>query len=135
MKMVDLPIMPTGGAQCLPNRMHEGDAGLDLRSTVSVTLQPFERQTIPCGISLAIPEGFGGFVLPRSGLASRHGISVVNAPGLIDSGYRGEVKVVLHNTDRDEAFRIEPGDRIAQLMIVSLPHADLVEVESLDYTE
>jgi len=107
----------------LPRRAHEGDAGLDLFATCAVTIAPGERASVATGIALEVPAGHAGLVLPRSGLASRHGIALVNAPGLIDSGYRGEVRVLLLNTDRDEAFRIAPGDRIAQLLVV--PFADV----------
>lgn len=114
-----------------PSYAHPGDAGLDLRSSIDVTIEPQCRALIPCGIALEIPQGYAGLVIPRSGLAIKHGISVVNAPGLIDSGYRGEIKVILINTDTESSFEIRKGDRIAQLMIVSYPEVELTVSESL----
>jgi dUTP pyrophosphatase len=119
-------------AGCAPTRAHEGDAGYDLHAAEPATLAPGERASVGTGIAVEIPDGCAGLVLPRSGLAARHGISVVNAPGLIDAGYRGEVRVLLLNTDRSEPFEVGPGDRIAQLVIVRHEAPDLVEVESLD---
>lgn len=115
-----------------PRYAYEGDAGLDLRSTISCTLKPFERKVIPTGVAFQIPEGYAGLVIPRSGLASKHGISIVNAPGLIDSGYRGEIGVTLINLDSEHHFEIEVGDRIAQLMFTPFAHADLNEVDKLE---
>lgn len=123
---VKLKIFSLDEEMSLPAYAHVGDAGLDLRSAESLTIEPYERRLVPCGICLEIPAGFAGLVIPRSGLAIKHGVSIVNAPGLIDSGYRGEVKVVLINLDPKEPFVINKGDRIAQLMIVETP---LVEVE------
>ena len=100
-----------------PAYAHPGDAGLDLRAAVGGTLEPFERRLVPCGFALAIPDGYAGLVIPRSGLAAKHGISIVNAPGLIDSGYRGEIMVSLINLDGKQAFTFEKGDRIAQLLL------------------
>ncbi len=114
-----------------PAYAYPGDAGLDLRSVEDVTLQPFERATVACGFAMALPEGHAGLVVPRSGLAARHGLSVVNAPGLVDSGYRGEVKVVLVNLDAHEAFAIRKGDRIAQLVVVAVPSVTWEPVEEL----
>jgi dUTP pyrophosphatase len=114
-----------------PRRAHFGDAGCDLFAGEAARLEPGERASVGTGIAVEIPEGSAGLVLPRSGLAAKHGISVVNAPGLVDAGYRGEVRVLLLNTDKAEAFAIEPGDRIAQLVIVEVGHGDPVEVESL----
>lgn len=114
---------------------HEGDAGFDLRAAQSLMLGPFERATVKCGFSIAIPEGHAGLVIPRSGLASRNGITVLNAPGLVDSGYRGEVMVVLLNTDPKSAFEVKEGDRIAQMAIVAMPQVSLVERDALDATE
>jgi dUTP pyrophosphatase len=114
-----------------PLRAHAGDAGCDLFAAEPARLEPGERASVGTGIAVEIPEGSAGLVLPRSGLAAKHGISVVNAPGLIDAGYRGEVRVLLLNTDRSEAFEVEPGDRIAQLVIVEVAEADPVEAESL----
>jgi dUTP pyrophosphatase len=117
-----------------PAQAHDGDAGYDLHASEAVRIDPGERASVGTGIAVAIPEGHAGLVVPRSGLAARHGISVVNAPGLIDSGYRGEVKVMLLNTDRNESFAVEPGDRIAQLVLVAVDTPELEEVEQLDST-
>jgi dUTP pyrophosphatase len=117
-----------------PAQAHEGDAGYDLHAAEAVTIGPGERAGVGTGIAVAIPEGQAGLVVPRSGLAARHGISVVNAPGLIDSGYRGEVRVLLLNTDRSEPFTVELGDRIAQLVLVCVETGGLEEVEELDET-
>jgi dUTP pyrophosphatase len=114
-----------------PRRAHPGDAGCDLFAAEATRLAPGERASVGTGIAVEIPDGSAGLVLPRSGLAAKHGISVVNAPGLIDAGYRGELRVLLLNTDRNEAFAIEPGDRIAQLVIVEVGDADPIEVDSL----
>jgi dUTP pyrophosphatase len=115
-----------------PTRAHHGDAGFDLRAVEPARLEPGERASVGTGIAIEIPEGSAGLVLPRSGLAAKHGISVVNAPGLIDAGYRGEIRVLLLNTDRAESFEIEPGDRIAQLVIVEVGDDEPVEVDSLE---
>lgn len=117
-----------------PTRAHDDDAGYDLRASEGATLQPGGRASVGTGVAVAIPEGHAGLVLPRSGLAARHGISLVNAPGLIDAGYRGEVRVLLLNTDRESAFEVAPGDRIAQLVIIRHEAPELVEVDSLDAT-
>ncbi len=119
----------------LPERAYAGDAGLDLAACERVTLQPGERKVVGTGLAVAIPDGYAGFVLPRSGLAARHGIGKVNSPGLIDSGYRGEVRVVLLNTDREGVFEVEPGMRIAQLVILQLPPVDLEVVDELPASE
>ncbi len=119
----------------MPARAYSGDAGLDLSACERVELGPGERALVPTGLAVAIPEGFAGFVQPRSGLALRHGISIVNTPGLVDSGYRGELLVNLLNTDRREPFVVEPGMRIAQLVIVPLPQVELVEVDALPDSE
>ncbi len=119
----------------LPSRAHPGDAGLDLHSVEKVTLAPGERASVPTGIAVEIPKGQAGLVLPRSGLAARHGISVVNAPGLIDAGYRGEVKVLLLNTDLEATCTIAPGDRIAQLVLVRVETPDVVEADVLAISE
>jgi dUTP pyrophosphatase len=119
----------------LPARAYDGDAGLDLTACERVELAPGARAVVGTGIAVAIPSGHAGLVVPRSGLAARHGLGKVNAPGLIDEGYRGEVKVILINTDRDEPFVIEPGMRIAQLVIVELPRVRLVEVDELPPSE
>jgi dUTP pyrophosphatase len=115
----------------LPTRAHDGDAGLDLYALEDAVLAPGERRAVATGIAVEIPRGQAGLVLPRSGLAARHGISVVNAPGLIDAGYRGEVRVLLLNTDREQPFALTAGDRIAQLVLVRVELPTPVEVESL----
>lgn len=115
----------------LPSQAYEGDAGLDLAACDGVTLGPGERASVGTGIAVEIPEGYAGFVQPRSGLAARHGIGVVNSPGLIDSGYRGEIRVVLLNTDVREPFSVEPGMRIAQLVVAPVAAVRLVEVDEL----
>jgi dUTP pyrophosphatase len=119
----------------LPERAYDGDAGLDLAACERVELQPGTRAVVGTGVAVAIPEGHAGFVQPRSGLAARHGIAVVNSPGLVDSGYRGELKVVLLNTDRDEPFVVEPGMRIAQLVVVPVATPRPVEVQELPESE
>ena len=132
--MIQLKIKLLDPEVALPRYQHEGDAGLDLASRIAITLEPGERAMIPTGIAIAIPRGYAGFVLPRSGLAARHGIALVNSPGLIDAGYRGEVAVVMINTDKHEAFHIKRGDRIAQLVLQQVADATTVEVEQLDET-
>jgi dUTP pyrophosphatase len=117
-----------------PRQQHAGDAGLDLPSRIDLVIEPGQRATVATGLAVAIPPGHAGLVLPRSGLASRHGIALVNSPGLIDSGYRGEIAVVLLNTDQREPFRIKRGDRIAQLVIQRIEQVSLVESEELDPT-
>jgi dUTP diphosphatase len=119
----------------MPAGAYDGDAGLDLASVEEAVLAPGERQTVSTGLAVAIPDGHAGFVQPRSGLASRHGITVVNSPGLIDAGYRGELKVVLLNTDPDEPFHIRPGDRIAQLVVLALPRITVSEADHLPPSE
>ena len=115
----------------IPERAYSGDAGLDLAACERLELAAGERATVGTGLAVAIPAGYAGFVQPRSGLAALHGIALVNSPGLIDSGYRGELRGVVLNTDRDSSFTIEPGMRIAQLVIMRLPEVELVEVEEL----
>jgi len=119
----------------IPERAYAGDAGLDLAACERVELGPGERATVGTGLAVAIPEGHAGFVQPRSGLAARHGITIVNSPGLIDAGYRGELRVVLLNTDSRERFTVEPGMRIAQLVVVALPELELLEVDELPASE
>jgi dUTP pyrophosphatase len=119
----------------LPRRAYAGDAGLDLHATEAVTLQPGARASVGTGLAVAIPAGQGGLVLPRSGLAARRGIALVNAPGLIDAGYRGEIRVLLLNTDRTEACEIAVGDRIAQLVLVKLELPATIEVDELPPSE
>jgi dUTP pyrophosphatase len=118
----------------VPRPAYEGDAGLDLAACDPVVLEPGERAVVATGLAVEIPEGFAGFVQPRSGLAARHGIGIVNAPGLIDSGYRGEIRVVLLNTGR-ESFAVEPGMRIAQLVIAPVAAVRLIEVDELATSE
>jgi dUTP pyrophosphatase len=119
----------------LPARAYSGDAGLDLSACERVVLGPGERALVPTGLAVAIPEGYAGYVQPRSGLASKHGISIVNTPGLVDSGYRGELLVNLLNTDPHVPFTIEPGMRIAQLVVLEIPQVELVEVDELPESE
>jgi dUTP pyrophosphatase len=119
----------------MPAGAYDGDAGLDLASVEEVVLRPGERHTVATGLAVAIPAGHAGFVQPRSGLAARQGITVVNSPGLIDAGYRGELKVVLLNTDPDEPFHIRPGDRIAQLVVLALPRITVTEAADLPPSE
>jgi dUTP pyrophosphatase len=118
---MDLPFQRLHADASLPEAAHPGDAGLDLRSVVDVTVGPGERALVPTGLAVAIPEGHAGLVLPRSGLASKHGLTLANAPGLIDAGYRGEVTVAVVNLDRMEPVAIAAGDRIAQLVVVEVP--------------
>jgi dUTP pyrophosphatase len=119
----------------VPDRAYEGDAGLDLAACERHELGPGERAVVGTGLSVEIPEGYAGFVQPRSGLAAKHGITIVNAPGLIDSGYRGEVLVILLNTDRTDTFVVEPGMRIAQLVIQAVEEVELVEADELAASE
>jgi dUTP pyrophosphatase len=132
---LELPVRRLRGDAVLPAQAYPDDAGLDLATCERVELRPGERALVPTGVAVAIPDGFAGFVQPRSGLAARHGIAVVNSPGLIDSGYRGEVKVVLLNTDREETFVAEPGERIAQLVVLPVPAVVPVEVDELPDSE
>jgi dUTP pyrophosphatase len=119
----------------LPRQAYAGDAGLDLSSCERVVLEPGERALVHTGVAVAIPDGYAGYVQPRSGLAVEHGITIVNTPGLVDSGYRGELLVNLLNTDREVTFVVEPGMRIAQLVVLRLPAVELVEVEVLPESE
>jgi dUTP pyrophosphatase len=119
----------------LPTRAHEGDAGLDLYAAEAASLGPGERTSVGTGVAVEIPEGHAGLVLPRSGLAARHGIALVNAPGLIDAGYRGEVRVLLLNTDPEEVFEVASGDRIAQLIVTPCAPAEPVETLELSASE
>jgi dUTP pyrophosphatase len=133
--VIEVPVVRLREDATLPGRAYPGDAGLDLATCERLELPPGERAVVPIGLAVAIPEGFAGFVQPRSGLAARHGIAVVNSPGLIDSGYRGELRVVLLNTDRERTFVAEPGERIAQLVVLPVPELELVEVDELPRTE
>ena len=118
----------------VPEYAHDGDAGCDLRSMCDLELRPGERAIVPTGIAMSIPEGYAGFVQPRSGLAAKHGISIVNTPGLIDSHYRGEIKAILINTDPEASFEIKRGDKVCQLVFQKVDQARFVEVDELDET-
>ena len=133
--MIALPVVRLREDARLPTRAYPGDAGLDLTTCERIELGPGERAVAPTGIAVAIPEGYAGFVQPRSGLAMSHGIALVNSPGLIDSGYRGELRVVLLNTDPRETFVAEPGERIAQLVVLRMPEVEPVEVDELPESE
>ena len=130
-----LPIKRLDESVQLPAYAYQGDAGLDLRSSEDVSLAPFERRLVSTGLAIAIPEGYAGFVQPRSGLALREGLSMANIPGLIDSHYRGELKVCAINLDSEKTIHIERGERIAQLVIQKVPAVTLSEVEELDETD
>jgi dUTP pyrophosphatase len=133
--VIELPIRRLHADAVVPARAYSGDAGLDLSACERVELNPGERATIGTGLAVAIPEGYAGFVQPRSGLAAKHGITIVNTPGLVDSGYRGELKIILHNTDSLAPFVVEPGMRIAQLVVLEVPDVDPVEVDELPESE
>ena len=133
--MIELPIQKMRPDAVVPSRAYAGDAGLDLAAIERVELAAGERAVVPTGLAVAIPDGYAGFVQPRSDLASHHGITIVNTPGLVDSGYRGELMVVLHNTDRTQPFVVEAGMRIAQLVVLPIPEIELVEVDELPATE
>ncbi len=133
--MIELPIRRLREDALVPSRAYAGDAGLDLAACERVELDAGERATVGTGLAVAIPEGYAGFVQPRSGLAAKHGITIVNTPGLIDSGYRGELKVTLLNTDAREPFVVEVGMRIAQLVVLEVPGVDPIEVDELPDSE
>ena len=133
--MIDVPIRRLRPEAALPAGAYAGDAGLDLATCERVELAPGERAVVATGLAVAIPEGFAGFVQPRSGLAARDGITVVNSPGLIDSGYRGEIRVALLNTDRAHTFTVEPGMRVAQLVVLPVAHVTLLELDELPGAE
>ena len=132
---MDLPVQRITATARLPTRATSGDAGLDLYASEPARLEPGDRASVGTGIAIEIPDGYAGLVLPRSGWAARHGISLVNAPGLIDAGYRGELRVLLLNTDREETFDISEGDRIAQLLLVPFAMLAPVEAEALGDSE
>jgi dUTP pyrophosphatase len=132
---VELPIRRLRDDAVVPGRAYAGDAGLDLSSCERVELAPGGRATVGTGLAVAIPDGYAGFIQPRSGLAAKSGITIVNSPGLVDCGYRGELKVILHNTDDRQAFVVEPGMRIAQLVVLEVPDVDPVEVDELPESE
>jgi dUTP pyrophosphatase len=131
---VQLRVQRLDPAARLPVRAHDDDAGYDLHALEAVTLAPGARAMVRTGIAIELPAGHAGLVLPRSGLAARHGIALVNAPGLIDAGYRGELRVLLLNTDREAAFEVAPGDRIAQLVVVAVAAPAVVEADALAAT-
>jgi dUTP pyrophosphatase len=133
--VIELTVRRLRDDATLPAQAYPGDAGLDLAACERHEVGPGERAVIPTGLALEIPGGYGGFVLPRSGLAAKHGITLLNAPGLIDAGYRGEVQIVFHNTDAEETFVVEPGMRIAQLVVLPVPEVTLVEQEVLAASE
>jgi dUTP pyrophosphatase len=132
---VELPIRRLRDDAVVPERAYAGDAGLDLAACERVELAPGGRATVGTGLAVAIPEGYAGFIQPRSGLAAKNGITIVNTPGLVDSGYRGELKVILLNTDSRDTFVVEPGMRIAQLVVMLVPGVDPVEVAELPESE
>ena len=133
--MIELPVRRLRADATLPARAYAGDAGFDLTACERVELGPGERAGVPTGLAVAIPEGYAGFVQPRSGLAARNGLTIVNTPGLIDSGYRGELVVILLNTDHEVPFVVEPGMRIAQLVVLPVPEVELAEVDELPASE
>jgi dUTP pyrophosphatase len=133
--LIELVVQRLRDGAVVPERAYSGDAGLDLAACERIELGPGERAVVGTGLAVAIPDGYAGFVQPRSGLAARHGLSVVNSPGLVDSGYRGEVRVVLLNTDPSEPFVVEPGMRIAQLVVLPVPELEVVEVDELPASE
>jgi dUTP pyrophosphatase len=133
--VIDLPIRRLRPDAVIPERAYGGDAGLDLAAVERTELAPGERAVVGTGLAVAIPDGYAGFVQPRSGLAARHGITIVNTPGLVDSGYRGELRIILLNTDARERFVVERGMRIAQLVVVPVPEFELLEVDELPASE
>jgi dUTP pyrophosphatase len=133
--VIELPIQRLREDAVVPARAYPGDAGLDLTACERVELGPGERALVGTGLAIAIPDGYAGYVQPRSGLAAKHGITIVNSPGLVDSGYRGELRVILHNTDARETFVVEPGMRIAQLVLLEIPAVDPVVVDELPGSE
>ena len=132
--MIDVPVRRLRPDARIPDQAYNGDAGVDLSACEHVVVRPGERAVVPTGLAVEIPIGYAGFVQPRSGLAERHGIGIVNSPGLIDSGYRGEIRVILLNTGAD-AFSVEPGMRVAQLVVAPVATVRLVEVEELTASE
>ena len=133
--MIELAVRRLREDAVLPARAYAGDAGFDLAACERAELGAGERAVVGTGLAVAIPDGYAGFVQPRSGLAARHGITIVNTPGLVDSGYRGELRVVLLNTDREHAFVVEPGMRIAQLVVLAVAAVTLLDVDELPATE
>ena len=135
MSEIEVQIQRLDAGVELPRYARPGDAGLDLRASQDADIAPGKRAMVPTGLAIALPEGYAGFVQPRSGLAAREGLSIVNTPGLIDSGYRGELKIIAINTDDENTIHIKRGDRIAQLVIQEVPAVHLVEVDELDASE
>jgi dUTP pyrophosphatase len=133
--VIELPIRRLRDDAILPERAYAGDAGFDLSACERAVLGPGERALVGTGLAVALPAGYAAYVQPRSGLAARNGITIVNSPGLVDAGYRGEIMVVLHNTDREREFVVEPGMRIAQLVVLRLPDVALREVDALPASE
>jgi dUTP pyrophosphatase len=133
--VIELPIQKLRHDAVVPTRAYAGDAGLDLAACERVELRPGERALVGTGLAIAIPAGYAGYVQPRSGLAAKHGITIVNTPGLVDSGYRGELKVILLNTDANDPFVVEPGMRIAQLVVLPIPDVVPVELDELPASE
>jgi len=133
--VIEIPVVRLRDDAVVPRNAYAGDAGLDLSTCEPLELGPGERALARTGLAVAIPEGYAGFVQPRSGLAARHGLAVVNSPGLIDSGYRGEIQVILLNTDRERTFVAGPGERIAQLVVLAVPEVVLHEVDALPESE
>jgi dUTP pyrophosphatase len=133
--VIELPVRRLRPEAIVPSRAYDGDAGLDLTACERFELGPGERALVGTGLAVAIPAGYAGFVQPRSGLAAKHGITIVNTPGLVDSGYRGEIMVALLNTDREQTFVVEPGMRIAQLVLVPVPGVAPIELDELPETE
>ena len=132
---VRIPIKKLSDNAKVPQYAYAGDAGVDLCATQALELKPGQRALVPTSIAIALPEGYAGFVMPRSGLAVKHGISIVNTPGLIDSNYRGELKVCLINLDQTNSFNINVGDRIAQLVVMPTTHINFKQVDALDSTQ
>jgi len=133
--VIEIPVVRLRDDAVVPRNAYAGDAGFDLSTCEPLEVPPGERALAKTGLAVAIPEGYAGFVQPRSGLAARHGLAVVNSPGLIDSGYRGEIQVILLNTDRERTFVAGPGERIAQLVVLAVPEVTLDEVDALPESE
>jgi len=132
--MIKIKIKLLDKSSQMPKYAHKGDAGLDLFSAIDCIIKPYERKLVPTGIKIAIPFGYAGFVQPRSGLAIKHGIALVNSPGLIDSGYRGEICIIMINLDKENEFNVRKGDKICQLVIQKIEESDLIEVENIGET-
>jgi dUTP pyrophosphatase len=133
--MIKIKIKLLDNSLKLPKYAHKGDAGLDLYSAIDCVLMPYERKLVPTGIKVEIPSGYAGFVQPRSGLAIKHGIALVNSPGLIDSGYRGEISIIMINLDKSNEFNIKKGDKICQLVIQRIEEAELIEIENIENSD